>query len=101
MSQLNITQLLGIFHLQQIFEGDVQNPQRTFTNPCTMAIFCQPVQPRLSLRLSVALTFTFNANSCCTSAVAHFLDTSMMYSYELEDTTDLGHVRANIIPNGK
>ena len=24
----HITQLLGIFHLQQIFEGDVQNPQK-------------------------------------------------------------------------
>ena len=27
MSQFNLTQLLGIFHLQQIFEGGVQNPQ--------------------------------------------------------------------------
>ena len=35
LPQLNITQLLGIFHLQQIWEGDVQNPQKgTFTNPC-------------------------------------------------------------------
>ena len=31
----HITQLLGRFHLQQIFEGHVQNPQKgTFTNPC-------------------------------------------------------------------
>ena len=36
MSQLNITQLLGI-NLQQIFEGDAQNPQTgTFTNPCCL-----------------------------------------------------------------
>jgi len=30
----HITQLLGIFHHQEILESDVQNPQnRTFTNP--------------------------------------------------------------------
>jgi hypothetical protein len=30
----HITQLLGIYHHQQILESDVQNPQnRTFTNP--------------------------------------------------------------------
>ena len=34
MSQLNITQLLGS-RFQQIFGGDIQNPQKgTFTNPC-------------------------------------------------------------------
>ena len=47
MSQLNITQLLGIKiqQNQQIFEGDVQNPQKgTFTNPCSIKM--------LSLRFS-------------------------------------------------
>ena len=37
----HITQLLGIFHLQQIFEGDVkQNPQNgKFTSPWNMIMF--------------------------------------------------------------
>ena len=37
MSQLNITQLLGI-DLQQVFEGDVQNPQKGTLTTCRLTI---------------------------------------------------------------
>ena len=47
MSQLNITQLLGI-NLQEIFEGDVQNPQKgTFTNPWRMVETCRKIGEQL------------------------------------------------------
>ena len=42
MSQLNITQLLGT-KIQQIVEGDVQNPQKgTYTNPWCSSGILQP-----------------------------------------------------------